>query len=247
MKRLDILKAFELEINKLDDAINKPVTDDSLYWLNQSVNKFIKERFNGNAPHFTSYEQNEKRTKDLHRLYERVYLNQQPTKPSYWEDRPQYKSQFYIWPSNVLYILNEDVTICDKNGNHQYDTGVFECTADNFMYRITNSLTDFHYNHHKARPLRIRAGEVHDQAADAGSQYVVLLNDNNYSVRDYWISYLRKPEILTDENPDDINVQYNDFDDSVWFEIIKMAAQMYIENQSDPRYRTLTNEVLTQE
>ena len=76
MKRLDILKAFELEINKLDDAINKPVTDDSLYWLNQSINKFIKERFNGNAPHFTSYEQNEKRTKDLHRLYERVYLNQ---------------------------------------------------------------------------------------------------------------------------------------------------------------------------
>ncbi|WP_173431777.1 hypothetical protein [Sharpea azabuensis] len=58
---------------------------------------------------------------------------------------------------------------------------------------------------------------------------------------------MRKPEILTDENPDDINVQYNDFDDSVWFEIIKMAAQMYIENQSDPRYRTLTNEVLTQE
>jgi hypothetical protein len=56
MKRLDILAAFEREINKLDDAINKPYTDDSLYWLNQAVVKFVKERFNGNAPHYTSYE-----------------------------------------------------------------------------------------------------------------------------------------------------------------------------------------------
>jgi hypothetical protein len=70
MKRLNILAAFELEINKLDDAVNKPVTDDSLYWLNQAIMKFVKERFNGNAPHFTSYEQNEKRTRDLHNLFE---------------------------------------------------------------------------------------------------------------------------------------------------------------------------------
>ena len=31
------------------------------------------------------------------------------------------------------------------------------------------------------------------------------------------------------------------------YEIIKMAAQMYLENQKDERYRTITNEVLTQE
>jgi hypothetical protein len=34
MKGVDILAAFELEINKIDDALNKPATDDSLYWLN---------------------------------------------------------------------------------------------------------------------------------------------------------------------------------------------------------------------
>lgn len=248
MKRLDILQAFELEINKLDDAVNKPVTDDSLYWLNQSVNKVIKERFNGNAPHYTSYEQNEKRTKDLHRLYERVNIAESNDKPVIWENRPQYNTQYYTWPSNLLYILNEDVTICDTSGGNQYDTSVFECTADNFMYRVTNSLTDFHYNHHKARPLRVRVGEVYDtENGEVGQQNVVLLNDKNYKVSSYWISYIRKPEKLTDENPDDATVEYNDFDDSVWFEIIKTAAQMYVENQSDPRYRTLTNEVLTQE
>jgi hypothetical protein len=34
MKGVDILASFELEINKLDDALQKPVTDDSLYWIN---------------------------------------------------------------------------------------------------------------------------------------------------------------------------------------------------------------------
>lgn len=242
MKRLNILAAFELEINKLDDAVNKPVTDDSLYWLNQAVSKFIKERFNGNAPHYTSYEQNEKRTKDLHRLYERVLLTEETMQEdSVWANRSLYDAQLYKWPTNVLYILNEDVVISDNSNEHLYDTSVFECTADNFMYRITNSLTDFHYKYHKARPLRVRSGEDKN-----GQQIVVLLNDKNYTVQNYWISYLRKPEVLTDEKPD-TDKEYNDFDDSVWFEIIKIAAQMYVENQSEPRYRTLTNEVLTQE
>ena len=248
MKRLDILQAFELEINKLDNILEKPVTDDSLHWLNQAVNKFIKERFNGNAPHYTSYEQNEKRTKDLHRLYERVKLVEEQTVPSTWQGKSQYNAQYYIWPANLLYILNEDVAISDNNDENVYETSVFECTADNFMYRVTNSLTDFHYSHHKARPLRVRVGEDTDtSSAHFGSQSVVLLNDTNYYVQDYWISYLRKPEVLTDDNPDDDTVKYEDFDDSVWFEIIKIAAQMYVENQSEPRYRTLTNEVLTQE
>ena len=50
MKYVKILESFEREINKLDDQINKPATDDSLYWLNQAVYKFVKTRFNGANP-----------------------------------------------------------------------------------------------------------------------------------------------------------------------------------------------------
>jgi hypothetical protein len=56
MKGVDILAAFELEINKIDDILDKPSTDDSLYWINQAVVKFVKDRFNGNVPKRTSYE-----------------------------------------------------------------------------------------------------------------------------------------------------------------------------------------------
>lgn len=72
MRCIDLIAAFELEINKLDNILEKPVTDDSIYWINQAVMKFVKDRFNGNAPKRTSYEQNEKRTRDLINLLREV-------------------------------------------------------------------------------------------------------------------------------------------------------------------------------
>ena len=76
MRGIDLIAAFELEINKLDDSLQKPVTDDSLYWINQAVMKFVKDRFNGNAPKRTSYEQNEKRTRDLINLLRETVTTQ---------------------------------------------------------------------------------------------------------------------------------------------------------------------------
>jgi hypothetical protein len=133
----------------------------------------------------------------------------------------------------MLYVLNEDVIIADNEGGHKTDVSVFECTADNFMYRIMNSLTDFHYRYHRARPLRVRTKE--------GFR---LLTDKNYRIERYTLGYLKVPTEITSQDP---FKEYDDFDDNIWAEIIKIAAQMYVENQSDPRYKTLTQEVLTQE
>lgn len=224
-----------MEINKLDDAINKPVTDDSIYWINQAVGKFVKERFNGNAPKRTSYEQNEKRTRDLvNLLREKVYDTQNEETTPYIDDtHVNYDSYEYVYPSDMMYVLNEDVIISDIDDTSLMDTCVFECTADNFMYRINNSLTDFHYRYHRARPLRVRTKD--------GFR---LLTDKNYKINKYILGYLKTPEEILSNDP---YTEYNDFDDLTWFEIIKIAAQMYTENQSDPRYKTLSNEVISQE
>jgi len=133
----------------------------------------------------------------------------------------------------MMFALNEDVTIADNSGEHITDTCVFECTADSFMYRVNNSLTDFHYRHHRARPLRVRTANGFK-----------LLTDKNYQVNKYTLGYLKVPTELTSQDP---YTNYTDFEDYTWLEIVKIAAQMYIENQSDPRYKTITNEVLTQE
>ena len=231
MKNVNILISFEREINKLDDTIEKPLTDDSLYWLNQAVSKFIKIRFNGSAPHYTSYEQNEKRTVDLSKLissktYTDFTVNTNTNYESYTVDYPQ----------DFMFTLNEDVNIASKDINNPYnlDTCVFECTSDSFMYRVNNSLTDFHYRHHRARPLRIRTNNG-----------VSLLTDGNYKISKYTLGYLRKPTEITLDNP--LN-EYTDFPDIIIPEIVKIAAEMYIENKNiQQRYQTLVNEVNTQE
>lgn len=229
MRAVDILASFELEINKLDDAVNKPMTDDSLYWINQAIMKFVKDRFNGNAPKRTSYEQNEKRTRDLINL-----LKDQKIDPIFFSDQhPSYDEFEYLYPANMMFVLNEDVIISDLNNEHQMDTCVFECTADSFMYRVNNKLTDFHYRFHRARPLRVRTKEGFK-----------LLTDKKYKINSYTLGYLKVPDEITSEDP---LKDYKDFEDYTWLEIIKIAAQMYIENQSDPRYKTITQEVLTQE
>lgn len=275
MRGVDLIVSFELEINKLDDTLNKPVTDNSLYWINQASLKFVKDRFNGNFPKRTSYEQNEKRTKDLINLYREYTVsdiitddeaNVDPftneelesifndifsnngntnnahesdancdwfTKCTYYSKYSSYDSWQFYYPDDLMFVLNEDVVISDNEGGHKLNTSVFECTADNFMYRVNNSLTDFHYRFHRARPLRVRTKDGFK-----------LLTDKNYKIDSYTLGYLKVPEEITNEDPEK---DYTDFPEYIWPEIIKIAAQMYIENQSDPRYKTLTNEVLTQE
>lgn len=226
---VDILASFELEINKLNNTLEKPLTDDSLYWINQAAVKFAKDRFNGNAPKRTSYEQNEKRTRDLIKLLrEQVYTNIHAI-----AEHASYDEYEFEYPSEMMFVLNEDVVISDTNDDHLMDTCVFECTADNFMYRINNSLTDFHYRYHRARPLRIRTKD--------GFR---LLTDKKYKINKYTLGYLKVPEEITNDDP---FKNYTDFEDYTWLEIVKIAAQMYIENQQDQRYQTITNEVLTQE
>ena len=233
MRCIDLIAAFELEINKIQDSIQKPVTDDTLYWINQAVVKFVKDRFNGNAPKYTSYEQNEKRTRDLIKLFtEETSLAPVPTSYASYD---AYEFKYPEDPDKLMFVLNEDVVISDMKSENKMNTCVFECTADNFMYRVNNTLTDFHYRHHRARPLRVRT-----------SDGFRLLTDKKYKIDSYTVGYIKVPTEIVNTDP---YKEYEDFEDYIWLEIIKIAAQMYIENQipSVQRYQTITNEVNTQE
>lgn len=229
MTNVQILAGFEKEINMIDSVVEKPVVEDSLFWLNQAVFKFVKTRFNGDVVHKQGYEQTEKRRNDLIRLLVTTDL-QLVGEVEQFTDYVQYT---YDYPPDHLYTLNEDVVISSNNGKNT-STSVFECTQDSFMYRVTNSLTDFHYRFGKARPIRIRTA--------SGCK---LLTDGNYTIEKYTLGYIRIPsEIRLDGSV----YEYTDFDTSTMYEIIKIAAQMFIENQKDEkRYQTISQEVLTQE
>lgn len=229
MKYIDILEAFETEIGVVNQ-VEKPLTSDSLFWLNQAVDKFVKLRFNTDQVHRTSYEQNEKRRNDLINLYKTTKY----TQFSIDDNNPKYdKYTVENYPDDFLFSLNEDAIITNNKGENPYSTSIFECTSDSFMYRVTNSLTDFHYKYGEARPLRV--------CTDKGCY---LLTDKNYKIKEYVLGYLRTPNKITLTNPFD---EYTDFDNITIPEIIKIAAQMYLENTGNPRYKSITQEVMTQE
>lgn len=229
MKYIDILEAFETEIGVVNQ-VEKPLTSDSLFWLNQAVDKFVKLRFNTDQVHRTSYEQNEKRRNDLINLYKTTKY----TQFSIDNNNPKYdKYTVENYPDDFLFSLNEDAIITNNKGENPYSTSIFECTSDSFMYRVTNSLTDFHYKYGEARPLRV--------CTDKGCY---LLTDKNYKIKEYVLGYLRTPNKITLSNPFE---EYTDFDNITIPEIIKIAAQMYLENTGNPRYKSITQEVMTQE
>lgn len=229
MKYIDILEAFETEIGVVNQ-VEKPLTSDSLFWLNQAVDKFVKLRFNTDQVHRTSYEQNEKRRNDLINLYKTTKY----TQFSVDDNNPKYdKYTVENYPDDFLFSLNEDVIITNNKGENPYSTSIFECTSDSFMYRVTNSLTDFHYKYGEARPLRV--------CTDKGCY---LLTDKNYKIKEYVLGYLRTPKKITLSTPFE---EYTDFDNITIPEIIKIAAQMYLENTGNPRYKSITQEVMTQE
>ena len=125
MRYVDILTAFEMEINKIDDTLNKPLVSDSLYWLNQAVLKFCKIRFSGSEPSVTSYEQTEKRTVDLLNLYtgKSFGANEmeiQDTQPNFDLYNINYYTEYIA--SDVMFTLNEDVIITDNNGENKTNT-----------------------------------------------------------------------------------------------------------------------------
>lgn len=236
MKYIDILAGFEVEINKIDDQADKPKTEDSLYWLNQAVMKFCKTRFNKESTDATSYEETEKRRIDLEQLYKTKTFGIFDFKKN--SKQPDYDEYTIKYPDDFMFRLNEDAVICDKSYKHRKNVSVFECTKDSFMYRIMNKLTDFHYTYHRARPIRITT-----------STGCNLLTDKNYIISEYTLGYLRYPAEINMEHPFD---EYTDFQDIVITEIIKIAAQMYVENSIDGtvrpyRYQTISNEVNTQE
>jgi len=74
-------------------------------------------------------------------------VNDSASMVTYDDTNPQYDKYTILYPDNFLFSLNEDAIITNNKGDNPYSTSIFECTSDSFMYRVTNSLTDFHYKY----------------------------------------------------------------------------------------------------
>lgn len=132
-------------------------------------------------------------------------------------ERTGYTEFEAVYPQDMMYVLDEDVTIHSiEDETKVFPTEIFECTLDSYMYRITNSLTDFHYRNGYARPLRVRT--------TTGCR---LFTDGLYDIDSYNVKYLRNVNPIT---IDDLSSEYTEYPLHVQKEIVDLAVLLFVQN-----------------
>lgn len=234
MKFIELQEAFEIELNVLDDGFNKPKSMDTEWWLNRGLEKFWKTRYSGMNTKSIGFEQDQKRIDDLRTLVKTVSII--PTKVT----NKQYSIDI---PNDYVILLGDTVGIQPSDDSHNAcwevdEDGEFvtkysdtiESSIETIDRQLSNSLSEHILKYCSARPLKLIQGNS-----------VYLYTDGQYKISDYQLTYLR--------NPEKINIHLNPFDEYVDMpehthsEIVKIAAQMYIENQSNQRVNTHNAEV----
>lgn len=235
MKNIELLESFELELNKLDDNFTKPTTNTTEYFLNAGLDKFWKTRYSQNNPKVKGFEQIQKRIDDLRTLVAEVTLVPDTTsKDLYTVTIPE---DYVILLGDTAGISPADgyTNPCwelDSDGNYViHYSDVLEGSIETIDRIKENSLSEYHLRYTKAKPIRLLSGNE-----------IKLYTDGKYKVSKYILHYLRKPHYI------DIHTEpfkeYTDMPEHTHLEIVKLAAQLYIENQANPRYNSYTQEVV---
>ena len=237
MKFIQLQESFEIELNKLDDGLTKPTSNITEYFLNAALDKFWKTRYSQNNFKREGFEQTEKRVDDLRTLVSEVIYTDKINKVS----NSIYSVEL---PIDYVILLGDKAGIApadgytdpcwelDEEGNyvlHYSDT--IEGTIETIDRIKENSLSEYHLKYTKAKPIRLIVDNK-----------INLYTDGKYKVSEYTLQYLRRPNYI-DIHKDPF-AEYTDMPEHTQIEIVKLAAQLYLQNQADPRYTSYTQEVI---
>lgn len=207
---------------------------DTEWWLNRGLEKFWKTRYSGMNYKNTGFEQDQKRIDDLRTLIKNTDLNVNQNSDSVYS---------VVLPNDYIILLGDTVGITpidnitnkcwpkDEYGDYvvKYND-TLESSIETIDRQLNNSLSEHVLKYCQARPLKLIQGNE-----------IKLYTDGCYKVSNYKITYLRRPnKIDIHSNP---YKEYNDMPEHTHSEIVKIAAQMYIENKNNQRLNTHNAEV----
>lgn len=241
MKFIQLQEAFEIEIKKLDDNLTKPTSNITEYFLNAGLDKYWKSRYSDNNFKREAFEQTQKRIDDLRTLIqEHTYSSTDITKQSIYLYTVTLPEDYVILLGDTAGILPADNQLnpcwdTDETGEYiLHNSDTIEGQIETIDRIKENSLSEYHLRYTKAKPIKLIENNT-----------IKLFTDGKYKIGEYTIVYLRKPSKI-DIHLNPFN-QYTDMPEHTQLEIVKIAAQLYLENQSNPRYQTYMNEVNTME
>lgn len=230
--------AFERELNTFYNALQKPTSDTTFYWLNQAVVKFVKTRYGGTNAKSAGFEQIQKRTEDLRTLVQMVNCSANSVSSNEYA---------ILLPQDQMFHLGTRVGILPKDDNtgnkcwSKDDKGKYvirytdpiEVTVDTLDRALENSLSEHNLHYCQAKPLQLFRGNN-----------AIFYTDGNYKVQECIVTYLKTPKAITLDQP---FVNYTELPEHTHQEIVKLAVQMYLESTADQRYTSYSNEVNTME
>ena len=221
----DMHLAIKLELDKTS-ALELPSfePEEIDFWLNNAIRKFVKTRYSGSNLKRTSVEETQKRTDDLRT----VTVHSQYLPSIYTGSYPN--GTVFDIPSDYWFALQEEADIQISGVTSR--VGITECTSDEYSTMLEDPFSEHKVHYGLAKPLRL-----------FNNTQVELINDGTYNVSTYYLTYIKKPaevQIIVPAVDCDLPEHTHD-------EIVKMTANMMLENIEQPRYKTHMAEVATME
>lgn len=224
--KLELDKTSALELPSFE-------TEETDYWINSAIRKFGKTRYSGLNIKNTGFEETQKRIDDLRTLISQ-YDDASPSASTTFVASGGYSSDLPIAGSGVgnedyWFTLAEEVNIVVDTTETR--VGITESTFGEYRFRFDDPFSEHILHYGTAKPLRIFNGDS-----------VEFITDGNYTVDDYHLTYLKTPTAVVYSTGTDCDLPEHTHD-----EIVKMAANMMLENIEQPRYQTHAAEVATME
>ena len=193
------------------------------FWLNEAIRKFVKTRYSGVNPKRESFEETEKRTNDL-----RTLINTTSISAGQSETFPN--GTPFTLPSEYWFAIQEEATIAE-GAVTLGRFGITECTYDEYRQKLDDPFSEHILHYGAAKPIKL-----------FDTTQVELVSDGNYTISHYHLTYLKKPTEVEHTAPVNCNLPEHTHD-----EVVKLAANMMLENIEQPRYQSHMNEVNTME
>ena len=217
MKYIDLQRAFESKLNSIDEISELKVpTNDIVYWLNNGLDKFIRDRSTD------SVQSNQVFTDDLSTLIiTELFTNtdSRMSTPVQNKITISYKPGLLLANRDVYrHALGENVIISVNSVVSTKPTDVIECTIENISSRLNNSLSEHKLNHGTARPLRVFCDDK-----------INLYTDGNYSIVSYELIYIKNPPVI-DITSINAFSDYSDMPSHTHNQIVDNAVELFIQS-----------------
>lgn len=223
---------FLIGYDKITNFAAPGYTDSEISkFLNDGQERFLKKNYGDLNKYRTSYEESEKRSKDLSELKRFSTISTFTT-----GNHPN--SFFAELPSNIVWATKEEVEI-----------SVTDCHGDALTKRVgVFPVSDDYYNINIQNPFkkpdedtvwRMDFSRTDDTTtvSSSNAKRHELITDSGSTLNKYYLTYIKYPQSIDITNSVDCEL-----DNAVHKEIIEMSISIALETSGDSRYQTQKQE-----